>query len=222
MEKSIIDHIAIFIFRKLQYTKIMAANMRQPRHFLFGNITKRLMRFGNLEMIPDCVNRLNVNHGDAVVEVGSGNGQAVDEILLKEPQKVFAFEISKTFLADLWSKFNDNPKVEILDQDVGNSERFIGDKSVDKILLINVIYFLSPLEDFLLEFKRMLKPNGSILIAGKFGPASQMDQSVFTHTNLEELLSVLENYFNVTSEDVDLGSPISRYNAITLTNKTKR
>ena len=94
----------------------MAANMRQPRHFLFGNITKRLMRFGNLEMIPDCVNRLNVNHGDAVVEVGSGNGQAVDEILLKEPQKVFAFEISKTFLADLWSKFNDNPKVEILDQ----------------------------------------------------------------------------------------------------------
>ncbi len=57
--------------------------MRQPRHFLFGNITKRLMRFGNLEMIPDCVNRLDVNHGDAVVEVGSGNGQAVDEILLK-------------------------------------------------------------------------------------------------------------------------------------------
>ena len=71
----------------------MAANMRQPRHFLLGNITKRLMRFGNLEMIPDCVDRLNVNRCDAVVEVGSGNGQAVDEILLKEPQKVFAFEI---------------------------------------------------------------------------------------------------------------------------------
>ena len=86
--------------------------MRQPKHFLIGNITKRLMRFGNLAMVQDCVERLNVNHGDVVVEVGSGNGQAVDEILLKDPQKVFAFEISKTFLADLRSKFSNNPKVK--------------------------------------------------------------------------------------------------------------
>ena len=95
MEKSIISHIAIFIFRKMQYTKIMSfANMRQQDIFLFGNITKRLMRFGNLEMIPDCVNRLNVNHGDAVVEVGSGNGQAVDEILLKGTTKKFSLSKS--------------------------------------------------------------------------------------------------------------------------------
>ena len=221
MEKSIIDHIAIFIFRKLQYTKLIAANMRQPKHFLIGNITKRLMRFGNLAMIPDCVERLNVNHGDVVVEVGSGNGQAVDEILLKDPQKVFAFEISKTFLADLRSKFSNNPKVKILDQDAKQSGNVIEEKSVDRILLINVIYFLSPLEDYLLEFKRILKSEGSILIAGKFGPASQMDQSVFTNTNVEELVANLENYFSVTSEFVDLGSPISRYNAIKLTNKSE-
>ena len=125
MEKSITDHIAIFIFRKLQYTKLIAANMRQPKHFLIGNITKRLMRFGNLATVPDCVERLNVNHGDVVVEVGSGNGQAVDEILLKDPQKVFAFEISKTFLADLRSKFSNNPKVKIVDQDAKQSENVI-------------------------------------------------------------------------------------------------
>ena len=105
--------------------------MRQPKHFLIGNITKRLMRFGNLAMVPDCVERLNVNHGDVVVEVGSGNGQAIDEILLKGPQKVFAFEISKTFLADLRSKFSNNPKVKILDQDAKQSENVIETKSVD-------------------------------------------------------------------------------------------
>ena len=33
LEKSIIDHIAIFIFRKAQYTKIMSANMRQQGIF---------------------------------------------------------------------------------------------------------------------------------------------------------------------------------------------
>ena len=43
-----------------------------------------------------------------------------------------------------------------------------GDKTVNKILLINVIYFLDPLP-YLEEFKRMLKTDGVIFIAGKFG-----------------------------------------------------
>lgn len=171
-------------------------------------------------MIPDSVDRLNIVKGDVVVEVGSGNGQAFEEILKKEPQKVFAFEISKTFLSDLFAKFYNNPKIAILDKDAKDLENILEDNSVDKILLINVIYFLDPLEDYLLEFKRILNVNGSILITGKFGPASQMDQSVFTNTNFEGLLSKLNNYFDVSSEFIDLGNPISQFHAIKLINKT--
>ena len=47
MDKTILDHIAIYLFRKFQYTKIMAINMCEPRHFIIGNITKRLMWFAN-------------------------------------------------------------------------------------------------------------------------------------------------------------------------------
>ncbi|MBL93998.1 MAG: hypothetical protein CFH06_01543 [Alphaproteobacteria bacterium MarineAlpha3_Bin5] len=111
MKKTILDHIAIFIFRRMQYTKIIAINMRQPKHFIFGNITKRLMAFGNNKIIEDSVNRLNVIEGDVVVEVGSGNGQAIEEIIKREPHKIFAIEISKTFLSDLRSKFN-NSKIK--------------------------------------------------------------------------------------------------------------
>ena len=85
--------------------------MRQPEHFIFGNITKRLMAFGNNKIIEDSVNRLNVIEGDVGVEVGSGNGQAVEEIIKREPHKIFAIEISKTFLSDLRSKFN-NSKIK--------------------------------------------------------------------------------------------------------------
>ena len=105
MKKTILDHIAIFLFRKFQYTKITAVNMCHPRHFIVGNITKRLMRFGNQKMIADSVDRLNVIEGDVVVEVGSGNGQSLNDILKKEPQKIFALEISKTFISDLRSNF---------------------------------------------------------------------------------------------------------------------
>ena len=53
MKKTILDKLAIYLFRKFQYTKIMAVNMCQPKHFIIGNITKRLMRFGNQKMITE-------------------------------------------------------------------------------------------------------------------------------------------------------------------------
>ena len=78
-----------------------------------------------------------------------------------------------------------------------NDDHFVIDEeneTVDKILLINVIYFLNPIKEYLSEFERILKMNGTILITGKFGSASKMDQSVFKNTDLNGLLSILENF----------------------------
>ena len=218
MEKTILDHIAIYLFRKFQYTKIMAINMCEPRNFIIGNITKRLMRFANEKMIADSVDRLNVIKDDVIVEVGSGTGQSLSAIIKNEPKKIFALEISKTFLADLRSNFHDE-RIEVLGKDAKDLRGFIENETVDKILLINVIYFLDPIKEYLSEFERILKMNGTILITGKFGPASKMDKSVFKNTDLSGLLSILENYFDVSSEFVDLGEPISQYHAIKLTKK---
>ncbi len=218
MEKTILDHIAIYLFRKFQYTKIMAINMCEPRNFIIGNITKRLMRFSNEKMIADSVDRLNVIKDDVIVEVGSGTGQSLSAIIKNEPKKIFALEISKTFLTDLRSNFHDE-RIEVLGKDAKDLRGFIENETVDKILLINVIYFLDPIKEYLSEFERILKMNGTILITGKFGPASKMDKSVFKNTDLSGLLSILENYFDVSSEFVDLGEPISQYHAIKLTKK---
>ena len=216
MKKTILDKLAIYLFRKFQYTKIMAVNMCQPKHFIIGNITKRLMRFGNHKMITDSVDRFNVEKGDIILEVGSGNGQSLGELLKSNPQKVYALEISKSFLSELRLNFNDQ-RIEILERDAKNLKDCIEDNTVDKILLINVIYFLNPLEEYISEFKRILKHNGTILITGKFGPASQMDHSVFKNTDLNKLISTLEKFFEVSSQFIDLGEPISQYHAIELT-----
>ena len=194
----------------------MAVNMCQPKHFIIGNITKRLMRFGNHKMITDSVDRFNVEKGDIILEVGSGNGQSLGELLKSNPQKVYALEISKSFLSELRLNFNDQ-RIEILERDAKNLKDCIEDNTVDKILLINVIYFLNPLEEYISEFKRILKHNGVILITGKFGPASQMDHSVFKNTDLNKLISTLEKFFEVSSQFIDLGEPISQYHAIELT-----
>ena len=88
-------------------------------------------------------------------------------------------------------------KIEILEKYSKKLKGFIENESIDKILLINVIYFLSPLEEYPLEFNRILKGSGIILITGKFSPASKIDQSVFANTDLDGLRSILNNYFEV-------------------------
>ena len=57
------------------------------------------------------------------------------------------------------------------------------------------------------------------MITGKFGLASKMDQSVFTNTDVDGLLSRLKNHFDISCEHIDLGEAISQYHAIKLTNK---
>ena len=44
-----------------------------------------------------------------------------------------------------------------------------------------------------------------------------MDHSVFKNTDLNKLISTLEKDFEVSSQFIDLGEPISQYHAIELT-----
>ena len=106
MKKSLLDHILSFVFRHIKDTEIMAQNMRCPRHFILGYIAKRIMLFGNQKVIEDSVARLGISKGDVVIEIGSGNGQALLEIEKKKPSKIYAVEISEDFRKVLFSQFN--------------------------------------------------------------------------------------------------------------------
>ena len=86
-----------FVFRHSKDTEIMAQNMRSPKHFIFGHIAKRIMLFGNQKVIEDSVARLGISNDDVVIEIGSGNGQALVEVEKKKPSKIYAVEISEDF-----------------------------------------------------------------------------------------------------------------------------
>ena len=65
----------------------MAQNMRCPKHVILGYIAKRIMLFGNQKVIEDSVARLDISKDDVVIEIGSGNGQALLEIEKKNRLK---------------------------------------------------------------------------------------------------------------------------------------
>ena len=218
MKKSLFDHSLSFVFRHIKDTEIMARNMRSPKHFIFGYIAKRIMLFGNQKVIEDSVARLGISNDDVVIEIGSGNGQALLEIEKKKPSKIYAVEISEDFRKDLCSRFN-SAKITITGNDAANLASIVPDKSIDKAILINVIYFLDPLDTYLEELKRILKTSGVIIIAGKFRLAQGFEPKIFKNTDIQKIMQALEKHFAVTSTYVDLGDESSRYHAIKLTRK---
>ena len=212
--ENLLNILAINLHKFFKNTRIMAENLRSPNSFFFGFIAKRLMLVGNQKVIEDSVKRLNIKSEDKILEVGSGNGQALIEILKKNPKKIKVIEISPIFRNHLKNKFG--KKIEVYENDAKNLRGIINNSSIDKILLINVIYFLNPLELYLKELKRILNKDGTIFIAGKFEAVKTFDDNVFQNKKITELLKVLKKFFKVSYEFVDLGDLNSRYYAIYL------
>ena len=212
--ENLLNILAINLHKFFKNTRIMAENLRSPNTFFFGFIAKRLMLVGNQKVIEDSVKRLNIKSEDKILEVGSGNGQALIEILKKNPKKIKVIEISPIFRNHLKNKFG--KKIEVYENDAKNLKGIINNSSIDKILLINVIYFLNPLELYLKELKRILNKDGTIFIAGKFEAVKTFDDSVFQNKKITGLLKILKKFFKVSYEFVDLGDLNSRYYAIYL------
>ena len=212
--ENLLNILAINLHKFFKNTRIMAENLRSPNTFFFGFIAKRLMLVGNQKVIEDSVKRLNIKSEDKILEVGSGNGQALIEILKKNPKKIKVIEISPIFRNHLKNKFG--KKIEVYENDAKNLKGIINNSSINKILLINVIYFLNPLDLYLKELKRILNKDGTIFIAGKFEAVKTFDDNVFQNKKITELLKVLKKFFKVSYEFVDLGDLNSRYYAIYL------
>ena len=172
------------------------------------------MLIGNQKVIEDSVQRLNIKKEDKILEIGSGNGQALIEIIKKNPKQIKVIEISPIFRNRLKKKFGN--KIELFENDAKNLKGIINNNSMDKILLINVIYFLSPLDLYLNEFKRILNKDGTIFIAGKFEAVKTFNNDVFQNKQISDLLKILKKFFKVSYEFVDLGDLNSRYYAIYL------
>ncbi len=209
------NYLIVFIFNKLKFTKIMAENMREPRHFFFGFIAKKLMDISNRKMIKSTVQRLSVDKTDTVLEIGPGNGQALDEIVKSDPKKVYAVEISKVFRNVLEAKFK-NKNIDIINIDAKNLSKIIKIGSIDKLLLINVIYFLDPLEIYLEEFKKILHQDGMILIAGRYSMIQNFNKKVFKNSEIDYLIEMLGKYFVVECDIINSETEKSKYHLIKL------
>ena len=188
--------IVIVVFRwlynKLRHTRIMTQNMRSPGNGLLGHVARSVMSQGNELVSQDAAERLDIKTGECVLEVGPGNGHGIEKILSYKPSKILGIEISDSYRKSLENKF-ENPNVVILANDAKELKNVVPDSSVDKLLAVNVLYFLEPLESYLNEFYRIIKKGGEAIISCKFHGVERFDERVAVKKDIDFVTSSFEN-----------------------------
>ena len=206
--------IARQIHKFLQHTEWMTENMRSPKTIGLAWVARTLMNYSNAQVSIDIVNRMNLKKTDHVLELGVGNGLAIKEIAKISENKIIGIEISAEFRKKLLNK--QLPKnIVILENDAKDLSKEIPDGSIDKLLAINVIYFLKPIEEYILEFKRILKKGGIGYLGCKFESIKNFDIEVAPNRDEGAIITQLLNLgFSASSEFIDLGEDRSRYTLI--------
>ena len=204
-------YIYQLIYSQIKHTKLMTQNMRSPGNGFLGNIAKELMIIFNEFVYNDSIKKLNVKKNDNVIEIGSGNGQGIKKLLNLTSKNIISIEVSDTFRNKLIQKFK-NQNVTILSNDAKNLSDIVKDNSFDKLLAVNVVYFLHPIIDYAREFFRILKINGLGVLVCKFEGIKNFDNKVAPNKNLEDIVNAFEKAgFRVKTEFIKSNNTQKEY-----------
>ncbi|RYU97486.1 class I SAM-dependent methyltransferase [Emticicia agri] len=182
--------------------KEMARQLRQPHGEHAAEVGERMNK-GNQEINLLTIQTLDAQANDVILEIGMGNGFFVKDILslapaihyigcdFSEPMVEAAILLNKEFINNSQAKFF----VASADALPFESPTF------NKVFTVNTIYFWDNPASVLHELKRVLKPQGQLLIAIR--PKEIMEQYAFTQYGFtmytKEDLSLLleENGFKI-------------------------
>ena len=145
-----------------------------------GIKTGERMNLSNAHMIGRGIESLNIKENEFVLEIGPGNGSHVNDILLIAGGINYSgVDISETMIAEaekLNRNFIEDGTVSFSLSD-GNSLPF-SEKSFDKIVTVNTVYFWQNPVAYGQEVLRVLKTGGIFSLV--FSDKSFMQQLPFT------------------------------------------
>ncbi len=203
----------------------LAKQLRSPDPgSCYGWMAQKIMSMGKGEDSIDAVSQMKLDGGallsaenkPVLVELGPGAGYSLREMISSfQPSRVYAIEISEAFRNILTTDNDLKPSIasgvlSVHGDDAKDLKEFIPDNSVDAIFAFNVIYFLDPLEDYLKEMMRILKPGGKVYFGVK-DVAKNMDQSIYINTDWDVCLDQMKaiGLEDVSQGEARLEGPVS-------------
>ncbi|MBA4850651.1 class I SAM-dependent methyltransferase [Emticicia sp. BO119] len=184
--------------------KEIARQLRQPHGEHATEVGERMNK-GNEEINVLAINTLNVQAHEVILEIGMGNGFFVKDILSLAPAIHYIgcdFSEAMVEAAILYNKdFINNSQAKFFLASADNLP--FESPTFNKIFTVNTLYFWENPALVLQEVKRVLKPEGQLLIAIR--PKEIMERYAFTQYGFmmyrkEELYDLLnDNGFKITN-----------------------
>mmetsp|Transcript_8958 Transcript_8958/g.18076 ORF Transcript_8958/g.18076 Transcript_8958/m.18076 type:complete len:226 (+) Transcript_8958:44-721(+) len=174
-----------------------AAAMENPQDDEAGKIAVAIMAKVNKMSSEDMIRVATEEYGQpltdqTIIELGPGAGYATTFLMAKKPASVLAYEVSPVFrklLREDTALANAiSAGTLVITGDDAISMRGVATSSVDVIFGMNVVYFLTPLADYLKEMLRVLKPGGWIVFGTKMG-AAKAGGAAFVNLSPEEIVA---------------------------------
>lgn len=153
--------IAFFGF----FDRLFASQWRCP-HGPLGWVAGKLMERGNAKMNALGLQGLDVQAGDALLEVGFGPGAALERIAAAVGEgRVVGVDPSRTMIRQAARRLAGHDRSDRIELKEGTSSAIpYPDGTFDRVLTVNTIYFWSrPDEDFH-ELRRVTKPGGRLVV----------------------------------------------------------
>ena len=146
--------------------KEIAAQLRQPHGEMAHEVSGRMNK-GNHHMNQFAIQTLKPQPGDAILEIGMGNGFFVKDILLSDESITYVgCDFSEAMVTEATELNNAYVQSGQARFQLASADSLpFATESFDKVFTVNTIYFWDNPTGVLDEMKRVLKPDGQLLIA---------------------------------------------------------
>jgi ubiquinone/menaquinone biosynthesis C-methylase UbiE len=140
--------------------KFIASQLGNPSG-LFGGLVLAVMNRQNGALYGKTAGMLALNDGEAVLDIGCGNGYVLGMLAREHDCEFMGIDISADIIKTATRRLREFVKSGKVRLQVQNVEALaFADNSFDKIYTINTIYFWENLDRAMSEIWRVLKPGG--------------------------------------------------------------
>jgi ubiquinone/menaquinone biosynthesis C-methylase UbiE len=143
----------------------LAKHLREPEGET-GKVVGDGMNKSNYYINTNAFDLLELEKNESILEIGFGNGKLIPEFFKRENTIDYCgVDLSATMLEEA-SIFNadlvNSGTVELLQGNI--NQLCYADNTFDKIVTVNTLYFWDKPQEIIQELKRVLKPNGKLVI----------------------------------------------------------
>jgi arsenite methyltransferase len=191
----------------------VAGQLGRP-HGILSPFVARALNRGNEKAIAAAVDAAEVERGGVAADIGFGGGVGLQLLLdrVGDDGVVHGIEIADDMLRRAKSKFGRDGRLRLARGSL--TEVPLDDGSVDALITVNTVYFISELDAACAELARVLRPGGRAVIG--IGDPDVMARLPFTKHGftirpVAEIAAALENSgLQVGQSRID-DKPIPRY-----------